>query len=146
MLIVYNRKDNFEIICDATDYNIISKHTWYLLAKGYPRTAIKCASGKQKLLYLHRLLMNPPTHMEVDHINGIRHDNRRENLRIVTTSENQHNRKSAKGYSWNKRDRKYRAKIVVNYKVIYLGYYNTEDEARQAYLDAKKSYHPTSPI
>jgi len=37
--------------------------------------------------------------------------------------------------------KKYMASIKFNYKNIYLGLYNTEEEARQAYLDAKKVYH-----
>ena len=146
VLIVFARKDNREMICDVIDYDIISKHTWYLLAKGYVTTHIKGADGKRRLLYLHRLLMNAPAGMEVDHINGIKHDNRKENLRIVTTQINQHNQKSAKGYYWNKNAGKYRAEIALNNKSIYLGYYNTETEARQAYLAAKKIYHPSAPI
>ena len=145
ILIIYNRRDNREMICDATDYDIISQHTWYL-ANGYAATAIKGATGKYKILLLHRLLMKPRADMEVDHINGLRHDNRRCNMRIVTRSENIQNMRSAKGYTWQKKVGKYQAKIKLNNKTIYLGLYNTADEARQAYLDAKKIYHPTSPI
>ena len=145
MLIVYNRKDNREMICDAIDYDIISQHTWYL-GDGYVITNIKCATGKQTRLLLHRMLMNPPAGMQVDHINGIKHDNRKANLRIVTSQVNNHNRQSAKGYSWKKNVAKYQAEIMLNNKTIYLGLYNTADEARQAYLAAKKIYHPTSPI
>ena len=146
VLIVYNHKDNFEIMCDATDYNIVSQHnTWYL-ADGYAVTHIKGADGKRTLLQLHRLLINPPADMFIDHINGIKHDNRRSNLRIATTQENNHNRQSAKGYYWDKNRGKYRAQIMLNYKMIYLGLYNTADEARQAYLAAKKIYHPSAPV
>ena len=146
ILTIYNRKDNREIICDATDYDIVSQHTWYLTSHGYARTDIKCATGKYKMLYLHRLLMNPPADMDIDHINGIRHDNRRSNLRIVTTSENIQNQKLAKGYYWNKNAGKYKAQINLNKKGIHIGYYNTEIEARMAYLAAKRIYHPSSPI
>ena len=145
VLIVYTRKDNREMICDVEDYDIISKHTWYL-GDGYVMTAIKDATGKQKMLYLHRLLMNPPDGMAIDHINGIKHDNRKANLRIVTSQVNNHNRQSAKGYSWNKKAGKYSAQITLNKKKIYLGLYNTAAEARIAYLDAKKLYHPTAPV
>ena len=146
VLIVFNRKDNREILCDATDYDIVSQYTWSLNNRGYVKTDIKDASGKRKILYLHRLLMNPPADMEVDHINGITHDNSRSNLRIVSKQVNQHNQRSAKGYYWKKSLGKYQAQIKLNNKLIYLGLYNTEDEARTAYLDAKKIYHPTAPI
>jgi hypothetical protein len=87
-----------------------------------------------------------PGDLQVDHINGIRDDNRRENLRIVTASENQHNQRRAKGYSFHKRDNKWKAKIRLNGKEHHLGYYETESEARDAYIQAKAKFHPTSPI
>ena len=145
VLIIYNRSDNREIICDATDYDLVSQHTW-CLSYGYAVTNIRGADGKYKTMLLHRLLMNPPADVQVDHINGIKHDNRRSNLRIVTSQENNHNRRSANGYYWNKNAGKYRADIAINKKRINLGYYNTEDEARQAYLDAKRLYHPSAPV
>jgi hypothetical protein len=46
-----------------------------------------------------------------------------------------------KGYSFDKSSQKWKAKIQVNNKPIYLGYYNTEEEAREAYLTAKRKYH-----
>ena len=77
----------------------------------------------------------------IDHINGIKIDNRVDNLRITTNQGNQHNQTRAKGYYWNKQDKKYQASIRVNYKKMFLGNYDTEEEARQAYLTAKPIYH-----
>jgi hypothetical protein len=78
---------------------------------------------------------------EIDHINGIKNDNRICNLRSITHQQNQFNITSAKGYSWNKNLKKWMARITVNGKDIYLGYYNTTEEARNAYLEAKEKYH-----
>jgi hypothetical protein len=78
---------------------------------------------------------------ELDHINGVRDDNRIINLRSVTPQQNQWNRKTAKGYYFNKNESKFRAKIYLDSKEIHLGYYNTEEEAKQAYLNAKEKYH-----
>ena len=78
---------------------------------------------------------------QIDHINGIRIDNRICNLRNVTHQQNQLNRTTAKGYSWNKLTKKWRADITINKKPIYLGSFNTEEEAREAYLKAKQQYH-----
>ena len=49
--------------------------------------------------------------------------------------------KNPKGFTWCKDKNKFRAQITINGKTKYLGYYNTEAEARQAYLDAKAIYH-----
>ena len=87
-----------------------------------------------------------PGSLQVDHINGLRDDNRRENLRVVTHSENQHNQRQAKGYHFHSWARKWRASIRLNGKGVHLGYYTTEEEARTAYVEAKAKLHPTSPI
>jgi hypothetical protein len=78
---------------------------------------------------------------EIDHMNGIRDDNRLCNLRAVTRQQNNWNRIKAKGYTYNKLAKKYQAKIRLNSKSIFLGYYNTPEQARKAYLQAKEKYH-----
>ena len=78
---------------------------------------------------------------EIDHIDNNTINNNIENLRVVNNSENQQNRPSTKGYCWCKNMSKYRAKITINKKTYYLGYYDTIDEAREAYLIGKEKYH-----
>ena len=80
---------------------------------------------------------------EIDHINGIRDDNRICNLRSVTRQQNQFNRKKVKGFykGFYKDSIYYVSQIYINKKKIYLGYFNTEQEARNAYLQAKEKYH-----
>ena len=77
----------------------------------------------------------------IDHINRNRIDNRVENLRITTNQGNAFNRPKAKGYYWCKQRNKWNARIKLNGKSIHLGYYDTEEEARQAYLKGKEQYH-----
>jgi len=77
---------------------------------------------------------------ELDHINQIRYDNRIENLRVLSHQHNMWNKKS-KGCYWNKKLSKWQSCIGVNYKQIHLGYFEKEEDAKQAYLDAKKIYH-----
>jgi hypothetical protein len=89
---------------------------------------------------------NPDLLPQVDHIDGNKLNNNINNLRWVSASENQHNRKTAKGYYRNKQHNKWQAQININKKIHFLGFYDTAEEARQAYLDAKKIHHPTSPI
>jgi hypothetical protein len=76
----------------------------------------------------------------IDHIDRNPSNNKIENLRIVSYTQNQWN-KGAKGYGFRKDRNKWRAKIKSDGKHIFLGYYETEEEARNAYLDAKKIYH-----
>jgi len=76
----------------------------------------------------------------LDHINRDKIDNCICNLRISNTQKNQFNT-NAKGYYFDKSRNKWRSKISINNKHIHLGRYNTEEEARDAYLQAKEKYH-----
>lgn len=76
---------------------------------------------------------------QIDHINGIRDDNRITNLRNVTNRENHQNKKEHRGgklvgASFHKTANKWESQIQINGKRKFLGYYNTELEAHEAYL------------
>lgn len=81
-----------------------------------------------------------PKGMVIDHIDGLTMSNRIENLRCVTYEQNSWNN-AAKGVSFHKRDHVFQANIRVNKKLIYLGSFKTEEEARDAYVKAKLDYH-----
>ena len=76
----------------------------------------------------------------IDHINGFKDDNRISNLRSVTNQQNAFNT-NANGYFWDKSREKWLSKIKIDGKNIFLGRFDTEKEARQAYLEGKKTYH-----
>jgi hypothetical protein len=78
---------------------------------------------------------------QIDHIDGDRTNNHISNLRVVTQAQNQQNTKR-KGYTYNKREQKWKAYIKLNGKRKHLGYYDTEEEAKQARAEAVKKYHP----
>jgi hypothetical protein len=106
--------------------------------------------GKQHSVKLHRLvfwvhnplweILNSSRNNAIDHINNDCLDNRIENLRCVTQQENNWNM-SGKGYYWNKLEYKWKAQIGLNNKTIYLGSFDKEENARDAYLVAKEKYH-----
>jgi hypothetical protein len=87
---------------------------------------------------------------QIDHRNGDRWDNRWENLRPATRSENVRNRKIQKNnsnglkgviYMPRNKNKKYTARIMVNGKSISLKYHYTAEEAHAAYVEASKKYH-----
>ena len=76
----------------------------------------------------------------IDHINQRRNDNRISNLRNVDNSGNGHNTTKTNGYSFDTDVEQYRAYIMINSKLKYLGYFNTPQEAKNKYLRAKYIY------
>lgn len=82
----------------------------------------------------------------IDHIDGNSSNNKIENLRDVTHQQNTFNRKKAKGYSQNKHTKNFEVRIRYNNVKYYLGCFKSEEDARNAYLEAKNIYHiiPTS--
>lgn len=109
------------------------------ITKGYARLYSTTQPHKFKA-YLHRYLMQATSCQSIDHIDGNKLNNQKSNLRFCTNSQNQANRKM-KGYSWNLKDKKWRAKITINHKQMHLGSYNTEAEAKEAYNQAKIKYY-----
>ena len=76
----------------------------------------------------------------IDHKDRNKLNNCVDNLRITTQLGNNQN-KICKGYYFDKQREKFCAHIKTNGYSRYLGLYDTEDEAHQAYLDAKQTYH-----
>lgn len=81
---------------------------------------------------------------DIDHINGIKTDNRFVNLREATRGENLQNRDDrggARGTNWHKATKKWQARICKNGKVHHLGWFANRSDAHNAYLVAKMSLH-----
>jgi hypothetical protein len=116
-----------------------------LTSNGYRVVSI---GGKR--LRAHRIIMamlGKPVVEQIDHINQDKTDNRLANLREVTHRQNNLNqslRKNNKtgfmGVIWDKDRQKWKAEIKVNYKRVYLGRFNSLDEAINARNAAEKQY------
>lgn len=111
---------------------------WTIRLKGKLYQAHRLA-----FLYCHGFMPK-----QVDHINGVRSDNRLTNLRAATSPTNQWNRSKNtnnttgfKGVFLFKPTGKYQAKIGVNNKKIHLGYFDSAEEASEAYKQAARLHH-----
>jgi hypothetical protein len=100
---------------------------------------------KRKLFLSHRLawfyVYGVWPKNQIDHINGVRIDNKIENLRDVTIRENnqnvnRHRNGSLVGCCFRKKYNNWEANIKINGKQKYLGVFNTEQEAHSAYMVA----------
>lgn len=96
-----NGQEDETAYIDDDDIGLVNGRRWLVLRQkrdGYTNRYVVCYEYSEndwtapKTIYLHRLLIQPPKGMLVDHINGDGLDNRRGNLRAVTHSQNQLNR------------------------------------------------------
>jgi AP2 domain/HNH endonuclease len=130
-------KGRFAIV-DAADYEWLNQYKWCLSSTNQGR-CYACHMEGRTQISMHRLIMNAPKGMLVDHINGNGLDNRRCNLRLCTPTQNMCNRRKYggksqyKGVFRNKKSGRYYAKISFKRETIYLGTYDEEIEAARAY-------------
>jgi hypothetical protein len=99
---------------------------------------------------MHKLVAakkRPPITGQVDHCNRNKLDNRRSNLRAATTSQSKANeglrstnKSGYRGVCWDRRDKAWRACIVVNRRQISLGYDQDKKAAAKAYNQAARKY------
>ena len=129
-------------LVDDEDYTILSKFKWRLCDNNYALNHF-IANGKQKNELMHRIIMNPQENMEIDHKDGNGLNNQKNNLRIVTKSQNCINRNKYKnssskykGVYWRRDLNKWHSQIRKNKKQIYLGIYIKEIDAAKAYNKA----------
>lgn len=129
------------VLVDDTDYIILSQSKWHIGARGY---VMRYEKGN-KTLSMHRIIMNFPE-LCVDHINGDKLDNRRENLRLVTNHQNLLNRgknkNNSSGYKGvNFQNGKWHAKITFNKIQKHIGYFDNKIDAAKAYDSIAKILH-----
>ncbi len=138
-------------IVDIEDSVEVSKHSWSI-SNGYLLTSFKVADRYEHSLLHHFVIGKPPTNMITDHINQLKYDNRKSNLRFVTFSQNNQNHAkqpdcSSKFYGVVKFDRK---NLVKPWKARscnkVIGYFKTEHEAAWAYDEYVKALFPNPQI
>jgi hypothetical protein len=82
----------------------------------------------------------------VDHRNGIGSDNRWANLRQANYSESAHNTALSEFAGTTAIGRKWQARICVNRQYVYLGLFDSREQAHAAYLEARAKLVPFQPI
>lgn len=134
-------------LIDDADWELIKDYSWFAVKphKVYYAVGHKpMINGIRKKIKMHRLIMNAPPGQQVDHINGNGLDNRRENLRLATKSQNQWNRHNAcgtskyKGVCWATSQGQWKASIRKFGKRVNLGFFDDEVDAARAYDAAAK--------
>ena len=128
------------VLVDEEDFETLNQHKWHLLATGYAarnRTQ-KDDEGKSRCIRMHREIFPVQEGKFVDHINGNKLDNRKNNLREVTNQQNQWNKapdKNAKspyrGVYLNRHS--YIVEISVDGKRMHVGSFSNEVAAANAY-------------
>lgn len=130
ILLLFHKEKITAVLIDKEDVNKINKYSWRINEKGYVISDINKHKVRIHNLILNRDTSNPK--IVCDHINRNKLDNRKNNLRIVSQKENNKNRILKKGLFYTKRKNKWQAYCISNKKMHSLGYYNTENEAKEA--------------
>jgi hypothetical protein len=140
-------------IVDPEDYDRLRKYKWHAQQSDRTFYAVhSLTNGKReprRNLQMHNLVINVPAGMYCDHINHNGLDNRKANLRPVSGVQSVwHRRKfkrpsrsKYKGVDWSADMKRWRVRIRVSGKRIYLGSFENEIDAAKAYDCAAKKYH-----
>jgi len=131
-----------QFFVDLDDFEKVRKYCWNTSAYGY---VVGRINGN--LVPLHRLIMDAKDGEYVDHINHSLLDNRKSNLRIVSMSQNEQNKRiqsnntsGVTGVYWNRRRSKWHSRIQVFRKPINLGYYDRFEDAVAVRKAAEEKY------
>lgn len=130
-------KGKFAII-DDRDTDIVD-YNWHVANNGYAVCCKYIGNYKSESFLMHRMVMNPPSNLEVDHINHNKLDNRRSNLRIVDRTKNNLNRLNVAGVCWDKFRGKWRAYIKIKGKQT-MKRFETQEEAVSFRIRLKEEF------
>jgi len=137
------------VLVDDSAYELLAGynvHTFIANGKPYARFYVK--NQPRRYTLLHRFILGAKNGEYVDHINGNTLDNRKCNIRICTQAQNmmntgyyKNNASGVKGVNFRKDAHKWQAYITANKKWIYLGMYDSKEDAIRARRSGEEKYH-----
>lgn len=136
---------------DDQDFDAVSKWKWHAFQGSRNKTFYAVRSerigGRKVTIWMHRFINETPDGFVTDHRNGDGLDNQRGNLRSATHQENmvnnsRHVSRNPRGVSWHKSNKCWVAQITVNRKNIYIGRFQSSEEAARAYETKRAELRP----
>src|SRR3990167_9704478 len=123
---------NTYVLVDNVDFVWLNQWKWGSDPHSYAiRNNPEYELGGKRHIRMHRLINNTPEGFETDHIDRNPLNNQRTNLRTVTKTQNNinrslqlNNKSGYRGIYWDKKNKKWRASIQINSKMINLGRYH----------------------
>jgi hypothetical protein len=137
-------------VIDTSDAAMVGMFNWYAMVTPHTVYAQRMdrSAPKRRAVLLHRTIIGEKDGLEVDHKDSDGLNNRRDNLREVTRTQNRMNSRIGKNNSSGFKgvyleacSGKWRAEIVKNHKTTYLGRFTTPEGAHDAYCKASHELH-----
>lgn len=126
----------YDCLVSPEDFELVNSYRWHLDKNGYATTHRRSTGT----IRMHRLVANTPKGMDTDHLNRVKLDNRRENLRVVTHHLNTLNRPKGQGIIYDADRGKWRSRFKFMGKDIHLGRFSTKEDALMARAFAELFY------
>jgi hypothetical protein len=135
----------YEAVIDAADVHLVEGRNWTadISSRTVYAYSTDLTGPKRRKVYMHRLLKGEPLGLQVDHKDSDGLNNRQDNLREATHSQNCHNSRlpvhntsGYKGVCWHKQRGKWLASININGRKKSLGLFKTAEDAYDAYCKA----------
>lgn len=140
-----------EALIDAADAQSVGEFNWFAVKSRktfYAARQTRISSGKQRMQSLHSFILGAKDGSVIDHRNGDGLDNRRDNIRVSSRAQNawnqglsRNNTSGFKGVDLHSQSLRWQARIRWHGKHHFLGFFDSPEEAHNAYCKAAERLH-----